>query len=151
MARQTVNSNPGVDLHQVQAKNEIATKFIQSEQKNIAKIAKTVGVTVLCVFGIRGKSGRSFISNFEEFEKAPNEKNVDQTKITFFTLANSQQVLIWSFRKIEVIQRLIQNLVKHLRWRFVRKMINDTLQIHMLKCMTSNAVVGIDFHTLALG
>ena len=82
---------------------------------------------------------------------APDEKkNVDQTKTTFFILANSQQVLIWSFSKIGVIQRLIQNLVKHLRWRFVRKMINDTLQIHMLKRMTSNALVGIDFHTLVL-
>ena len=87
----------------------------------------------------------------DEKKTAPDgKKKGDQTKTTFFILANSQQVLIWSFRKIGVIQRLIQNLVKHLRWRFVRKMINDTLQIHMLKRMTSNALVGIDFHTLVL-
>ena len=111
MARQTVNSNPGVDLHQVQAKNEIATKFIQSEQKNIAKIAKTVGVTVLCVFGIRGKSGRSFISNFEEFEKAPNEKKMlTKQKSRFSHLLTVSRYLFGALEKLGLFRGLFRTL-----------------------------------------
>ena len=42
------------------------------------------------------------------------EKN-GRTKTAFFTLVNSEHPLIWGFSIIGVIQRLIQNPVKHIR------------------------------------